>query len=115
MFFYYVYILRCKDGSYYTGITNNHERRLRQHNEGVNPKSYTFTRRPVELVYVTEFNDVFEAIAWEKQVKGWSRKKKEALIRREFEKLPRLALSKTPTEKLLQKIERLENDKSFFL
>jgi putative endonuclease len=77
---YYVYILKCSDKSYYTGITNNIERRLDEHNEGINDNAYTHDRRPVELVFTMEFNDVNEAIAFEKQVKGWSRKKKEAII-----------------------------------
>lgn len=89
---YFVYILRCSDGSYYTGITNSVERRLWEHQEGVNPSCYTFKHRPVSLVYSTDFNDVFQAIAWEKQLKRWSRQKKEAVICGEFEKLPELSL-----------------------
>lgn len=73
---YYVYILKCSDNSYYTGVTNDYERRLYEHNAGIDRKSYTFRRRPLQLVYVTEFRDVEEAIAFEKKVKGWSRKKK---------------------------------------
>ncbi|MDZ7740550.1 MAG: GIY-YIG nuclease family protein [Bacteroidota bacterium] len=48
---YYVYILQCSDNSFYTGITNNLERRLKQHQAGINPDCYTFTRRPLHLVY----------------------------------------------------------------
>lgn len=88
---YYVYMLRCYDGSYYVGVTNNIELRLGQHQEGRDPKCYTFRRRPVELVYNAQFQDVRDAIAWEKHIKRWSRKKKEALIRGEYEKLPVLA------------------------
>src|SRR5690606_40472044 len=77
---YYVYILQCKDGSYYTGVTNDIDRRLWEHQEGINNECYTYRRRPVKLVYVENFNDVNQAIAFEKQIKGWSRKKKEALI-----------------------------------
>jgi len=90
-FDYYVYIVQCSDGSYYTGITNSVKRRVIQHNKGMNPFSYTFTRRPVKLVYSAHFNDVWDAISWEKQVKRWSRKKKEALIRRDFDEICRLA------------------------
>ena len=77
---YYVYILHCSDGSYYTGVTNDYEERVDQHIAGMDPSCYTYKKRPVKLVYLAEFGDVNEAIAWEKQVKRWSRKKKEALI-----------------------------------
>ena len=108
---YYVYMVGCADGSYYTGVTNNHERRVREHNEGKDPKSYTYSRRPVKLVYAAHFENVYEAIAWEKVLKKWSRKKKEAVIRGEGGKLPRLSLSKSPTKELLQKIDSLEKKK----
>ncbi len=88
---YAVYILECSDGSYYTGITNNVARRFREHQTGRNPGSYTSKRRPVRLVYTAHFQYVLDAIAWEKQVQRWSRKKKEALIRGDFDALPELA------------------------
>lgn len=88
---YYVYILKCSDNSYYTGVTNNIERRLFEHNSGFNVGCYTYNRRPLELVFVTEFNDINQAIAFEKQVKGWSRKKKEAIINNRWEDLPELS------------------------
>ena len=72
----YVYIVRCADKSYYTGVTNNFERRIGEHNEGIDPNSYTFKRRPVELVFVEVFQIYEQAISFEKQIKGWSRKKK---------------------------------------
>ena len=84
---YYVYILKCNDGSYYTGVTNNIEKRLAEHNSDNSVTSYTFKRRPVELVYCQEFNDIKQAIELEKQIKGWSRRKKEALINEDWEKL----------------------------
>ncbi|MBI1812873.1 GIY-YIG nuclease family protein [Candidatus Peregrinibacteria bacterium] len=99
MYDYYVYMLRCSDGSYYTGITNSVERRLWQHQNGINPDCYTFSRRPVELVYSAWFTNVFEAIHWEKQIKRWSRKKKEALIRGEWEEIQRLAKKDFSTKK----------------
>ncbi|MBI2117507.1 GIY-YIG nuclease family protein [Candidatus Peregrinibacteria bacterium] len=77
---YCVYMLRCNDGSYYVGITNNVELRIGQHQEGIDPKCYTFRRRPLECVYSAQFQDVRDAISWEKHIKKWSRKKKEALI-----------------------------------
>lgn len=78
---YYVYIARCADDSYYTGVTNNLDRRLAEHNSGKDTSSYTYTRRPVKIVFSYEFNDIRQAIGFEKQVKGWSRKKKEAIIK----------------------------------
>jgi putative endonuclease len=94
MYHYHVYILRCSDNSYYTGITNNIERRLEEHQLGENPTCYTFKRRPVELVFNEVFNDVNQAIAFENQVKGWRREKKEAIINGKWDLLPELAKSK---------------------
>ncbi len=65
---YAVYMLRCRDGCYYTGITNNLERRLREHQDGVSRTAYTYSRRPVTLVYTAHFQYVQDAIAWEKQL-----------------------------------------------
>ncbi|MBU1820053.1 MAG: GIY-YIG nuclease family protein [Bacteroidetes bacterium] len=97
MHHYFVYILKCSDNSYYTGVTNDPERRLFEHQTGVSPKAYTHTRRPVELVFYTGFNDVNQAIDFEKQVKGWSRKKKEAIINDQWELLKPLAECKNKT------------------
>ena len=88
---YFVYILKCSDGSYYTGITNNLEKRFHEHQTGINNSCYTFRRRPVELVYSTMFYDVLQAISFEKQVKGWSRKKKEALIKENWNDLKKFS------------------------
>lgn len=84
---FHVYIVKCSDESYYTGITNNINRRIEEHNEGISPDSYTFIRRPVELVFYETFNDFHIAEQWEKRIKGWSRRKKEALIQQNWEKL----------------------------
>jgi putative endonuclease len=84
---YFVYILKCSDKSYYTGVTNNIEKRFYEHQTGLIENCYTHTRRPLELVLVEEFNDINDAIAREKQIKGWTRRKKEALIAGNFEKL----------------------------
>ena len=73
---YFVYILLCSDNSYYTGVTNNLERRLYEHDSAFNPGSYTCKRRPVKLVFNEQFDDVKQAIAFEKQIKGWNRAKK---------------------------------------
>lgn len=90
---YYVYIVECNDGSYYTGITNDIERRLWQHQTGMNTECYTYSRRLVELKYVQHFQQVEEAIKWEKQLKGWSRKKKEALFKEDWSLIKELAKS----------------------
>ncbi|WP_420601824.1 GIY-YIG nuclease family protein [Flagellimonas sp.] len=88
---YYVYILSCSDSSYYIGITNDVFERELQHNQGTDTKAYTFTRRPVQLVWYQDFLNPEEAIAREKQLKGWSRKKKQALINGDYDLLPKLA------------------------
>ncbi len=90
---YFVYILKCSDESYYTGVTNNLEKRINEHQYGI-AKGYTSSRLPVELVFSERFSDVNQAIRFEKQVKGWSRKKKEALINGNFDLLVRLSNSK---------------------
>ncbi len=77
---YFVYILRCSDGKYYVGVTNDVDRRLAEHQEGLDPSCFTYERRPVELVLVERYQYNQHAIDREKQLKGWSRKKKEALI-----------------------------------
>jgi putative endonuclease len=76
---YWVYILSCSDKSFYTGVTSNLQNRIEEHNAG-KYSGYTSKRLPVKLVYSQEFHDVKEAINAEKQIKGWSRKKKQALI-----------------------------------
>ncbi|MFK5957374.1 MAG: GIY-YIG nuclease family protein [Lutibacter sp.] len=93
---YYVYIIKCSDSSYYTGVTNSIERRLYEHNLGRDKRAYTFSKRPVELVWFEIFSDINEAIIIEKKVKGWSRKKKEALINEDWDKL--ILFSKNYTE-----------------
>ena len=91
---YYIYIVQCSDGSYYTGVTNDLERRLWEHETGYNPGCYTYTRRPIELRYHEYFHDIRNAITREKQIKGWSRKKKEALFKGDWEEIKRLAKSR---------------------
>ena len=88
---YFVYMLRCADGSYYTGMTNDVEHRFHQHQSGIDPTCYTFSRRPLSLAYVCHFSNVLDAITHEKRLKGWGRKKKQALIMGALEKLPLLA------------------------
>jgi putative endonuclease len=88
---YYVYILKCNDDSYYVGVTDNIERRLSEHNEGYNKKAYTYRRRPVKLAFVSEFSEPGVAIEAEKQIKGWSRRKKIALINSNWRDLKRFS------------------------
>ncbi len=82
------YILRCADDSYYTGTSRSDdlETRVSQHSQGTFD-GYTAKRRPVTLVYPVHFDNIVDAIAYERQVKGWSRAKKEALIRGDFKAL----------------------------
>ena len=82
----WIYILKYCDGSYYTGKTQNLKLRIAQHQNGTY-KGYTSKRRPVQLVYVQGFPTYIEAIRAERQTKGWSRAKKEALIHGDFELL----------------------------
>jgi putative endonuclease len=83
---YIVYILECADGSYYTGSTADITKRLWQHEQGVEASSYTFSRRPVKLVWASEeVEHYYDALRWERQIKGWNRAKKQALIDGKFE------------------------------
>jgi putative endonuclease len=88
---YYVYIIECSDSSYYTGVTNNIKKRFREHCRGSVLWSYTATRRPLILRYYMEYGNIVEAIRREKQIKGWTRKKKEALFTHDWETLKKLS------------------------
>ena len=87
MRFYYVYILKCSDDSFYTGMTNDIERRLLQHQLGSGKFNYTSSRLPVKLVWQLQCTNPAEAIKIEKQIKGWTRRKKEALIKENWQDL----------------------------
>jgi putative endonuclease len=87
----YVYIVKCSDDSYYIGVTNSWKKRLEEHNEGKDEESYTYSRRPVELMYRESFSDFELAIKRETQLKTWSRAKKEALIISDRKRLKELA------------------------
>ena len=78
---YFVYILKCADGTYYTGYTGDLLRRYKQHQSGSIPRSYTKARRPVELVWAGEFETKEEARANEKKIKRYKTERKEVLIR----------------------------------
>jgi len=97
MKYYYVYILRCKDKSLYTGITNNLQRRVNEHNDGKLKNAYTYLRRPVILEFFQDFTDVNQAIYFEKKLKKWSKQKKEALIKGDFDLLQTLAECRNAT------------------
>ena len=94
MKFYYVYILRCADDSFYIGMTNSLERRLLEHRLGTS--NYTRTRLPVNLEWYVTCTNPNEAIRIEKQLKGWSRRKKKALIDERWDDL--VEFSKNYTE-----------------
>ena len=87
-----MYILECANGAYYTGSTKDLELRIQQHQNG---QGANFTRKllPVKLVYYEEFERIDDAFYREKQVQGWSRKKKEALINGQHDKLPELSMN----------------------
>ena len=78
----YAYIVECSDGTLYTGYTNNLEKRINAHNSGHGAK-YTRPRLPVKLVYFEEYSDANDAISREKQIKGYSRSKKNELVKKQ--------------------------------
>ena len=86
----FTYMLRCRDGSYYVGSTWNLDRRLAQHRAGEGAE-YTRHRLPVELVWASESESIADAFAFEKRIQGWSRAKREALIRGDWDALPGLS------------------------
>lgn len=88
---YYVYILACADNTFYTGITNDLNRRLNEHRAGIHEDSYTFSRRPLVLKRHMTFDDPLDAIRFEKRIKKWSHAKKLALINGDFGRLPPLS------------------------
>jgi putative endonuclease len=90
----YLYILKCADNSYYVGSTTDLDLRLLQHQSGEG-SNHTKRHLPVTLVYYEEFQRIDDAFRKEKQVQKWSRAKKEALIKGEFDKLPELARNYT--------------------
>ena len=95
---FWVYILRCADDSYYSGHTDNFEKRLTEHQSGI-CGGYTSSRLPVTLVFSQEFSTSLEALACQQQIKGWSHKKKEAMIRGDWAEVSRFARSKNKSAK----------------
>jgi len=121
---YFVYILECFDGLLYTGFTNNLSRRIEEHQKGMNKTCFTYKRRPTTLVFHQEFNDVEQAIYFEKKIKKWSSKKKKALINGDFNRLQLLSECKNETHSkhkrkeeevstlaCLERVERLDGTK----
>jgi len=88
----FVYMLRCSDRSLYVGSATGDDltRRIAEHNAGTH-RGYTFTRRPVTLLWSEHFEAITDAIAAERQIKGWSRAKKEALAAGEWSRVRSLA------------------------
>ena len=93
----WVYILLCADGTYYVGSTIDRERRLWEHNHSDEGAAYTRRRgrRPVLMVWSADFSSIEQAFAFEKRVQGWSRKKREALMRGDYEELVPLSRRKS--------------------
>jgi putative endonuclease len=93
----FLYILRCADGSYYTGSYRGEDiaTRVSEHNNSHYPNAYTAARRPVTLAYAEIFASIRDAIAAERRIKGWSRAKKEAMMASDWERL--IVLAKRPS------------------
>ena len=96
--YFYIYILKCNDRSYYTGHTDNLENRISEHKTGKH-SGYTSSRLPIEVVFVQHFTTRYEALKIEHRIKKWSRKKKEALITKNWKKLQILAKNYTEHKK----------------
>jgi predicted GIY-YIG superfamily endonuclease len=97
---YAIYILQCSDGTYYTGLTKDLDARVQEHRLGVHTDAYTFSRRPVKLVWSEVVGSYPEAFQWEHRIKGWSRAKKEALIRGDIDGIHEIV-----------KVERIKREK----
>ena len=95
----FVYILKCSDGTYYTGSAKDLEIRLQQHQNGKGA-NYTARRLPIKLLYFEEYQRIDEVFYREKQVQGWSRKKKEALITQKSDNLPKLSECKNESRSI---------------
>jgi putative endonuclease len=93
---FWVYILKCADGSYYTDHTDNLQVRLDMHLTGSIAGCYTRRRRPVTLIFSQEFATRIEALGAERRIKGWNRRKKEAMIAGDWDEVSRLAKSGLP-------------------
>lgn len=97
MRYYYVYMVQCSDDSIYIGLTNDLERRLKEHNFGLNDNSYTSKRRPVKMIWHQEFMQFEQAEKFEKKIKKWSRSKKMALANGDYNLLKLFSICKNET------------------
>ena len=88
---YWCYVLLCRDGSFYTGVTSMLAQRIAQHHHGAFPDCYTYERRPLKLVHAQEFHSPEQAIAAEKKLKNWSHAKKHAFVRGDWGEVRRLS------------------------
>jgi len=88
---YWVYVLLCRDGSFYIGVTSMLEQRIAQHHQGAFPACYTYERRPLKLLHTTQFATAYEAISAEKKLKSWTHAKKHAFVRGDWGELRRLS------------------------
>lgn len=88
---FWVYMLKCADQSFYVGHTDNLDNRVGQHQAGIDPDCYTFSRRPLALVFSQEFATREEALAMERRIKGWNRAKKSALIKGDWQEISRIS------------------------
>ena len=104
---YFLYILECADGSFYTGITRDLERRLHVHQQGLDHHAYTYRRRPVKLVWSQAFASLNDAFQRERQIKGWSHPKKEALIRGDFDGIHEIVKSERERRKPSRRAKRM--------
>jgi putative endonuclease len=104
---FYVYILKCKNGEYYIGHTDNTDQRMSEHNLGLIEKCYTQRRRPVKLMFLQVFSTRDDAFHAERQIKDWSRKKKEALMEEDWEKIKELNILQKKCEErlILQQVQ----------
>jgi putative endonuclease len=107
--YYFCYILLCVDGTYYTGMTNDLERRFAEHETGYDENSYTFSRRPVELMWAERYSWPRDAYAAERKIKKWSVKKKKALIEERFDDLKNYARCLNETSHLYWR-EKLQQE-----
>ena len=113
-----IYILRCADGTYYTGITRRSvEERVSEHSQGL-IDSYTARRLPIELVFSEHYSRIDEAVAAERRIKGWSRAKKKAYMQGDFERLSILARrrsGRTPHPEEAVRSAAVSKDENFYL
>ena len=108
---YYVYVLRCADDSFYVGVTNDLEFRFAQHAYGYDRRCYTYRRRPVVLAWSQEYDRIDDAIWCEKKLKGWSRRKKAALIAGDFAALREFSKSRASKSGPSSALRQAQGDK----